>query len=82
MAKKESKGLLHTQIGEQLKKLRVARGLTLNDAGPKTGTMGSQLSNIEKGKDNISVSVLQRIVTGLGGKLEVNIVFDEEATIK
>lgn len=74
MAKRQPKSALHIEIGNQLRALREQKGITLVEAGGLTKTMGSQLSNIEYGKDNISITVLQRIVEGLGGKMTIRIV--------
>lgn len=82
MAKKQPKSELHIEIGKQLRALREDREVTLVEAGTLTKTMGSQLSNIEYGKDNISITLLQRIVAGLGGKLTISITKDTKAKFK
>jgi transcriptional regulator with XRE-family HTH domain len=62
-----------TMIGEQIKKLRQSKGLTLEEAGEKCGMSKQAFSQLEKGSWNISLEKLQKIVEALGGKLILNI---------
>lgn len=49
-------------LGDRLKELRTDRGLTLADLAELTGVSISFLSHVEKGKGDISVSRLRRIL--------------------
>ena len=51
--------------GETLRKLRVARGLTLDEVSGKTGLAASTLSKIENNKMSLTFDKLQRISNGL-----------------
>jgi transcriptional regulator with XRE-family HTH domain len=49
-------------LGERLRELRTKRGLTLGELAERTGISVSFLSHVEKGKGDISVTRLRRIV--------------------
>ncbi|GAA4818902.1 XRE family transcriptional regulator [Sphingosinicella ginsenosidimutans] len=51
--------------GETLRKLRAARGLTLDEVSGKTGLAASTLSKIENNKMSLTFDKLQRISNGL-----------------
>lgn len=56
---------LNQNIAFNLKRLRTARGFTLDMVAEQTGVSKSMLSQIERGKANPSVSMLGKIVSGL-----------------
>jgi transcriptional regulator with XRE-family HTH domain len=53
-------------IGRRIRHYRAERGLTLDDLGAQVGAAASQLSQIENGKREPRLSLLQRIGTSLG----------------
>lgn len=54
------------RLGRNIRILRVKRGLSLRVFGQMIGVDYAYLSNIETGKANASVDVLQKIAEGLG----------------
>ena len=54
------------EIGKRLKTMRLAKGLTLAELAEKTGCSASLVSRTENGHSQPSLSVLQKLVTGLG----------------
>jgi transcriptional regulator with XRE-family HTH domain len=60
---------LHEQIGEQLKKMRRACGLTQSEVGERLGISGSAVSLIEKGSSHASLDRLEEFADIVGGKL-------------
>jgi transcriptional regulator with XRE-family HTH domain len=53
-------------LGERLRELRTERGMTLADLAERTGISISFLAHVEKGKSDIGVSRLRRIVDAYG----------------
>ena len=54
-----------SNIGTVLKKVRVERGLTLEDTSNLTGVSKAMLGQIERGESNPTISILWKISTGL-----------------
>lgn len=55
-------------IGVQLKKIRNAKGLTQEQVAERTGQIGyskTQISRIEKGRQNFEIETLERIMRAL-----------------
>lgn len=59
-------------IGENIRALRLARGYTLREAAPRCGVQFTTLNQIEGGS-NTTLETLEKVVTGLGGVVEVEI---------
>lgn len=55
----------NTIIGNNLKKIRNQKKLSLDKAAEQTGVSKAMLAHIEKGKSNPTVTVLWKIATGL-----------------
>jgi transcriptional regulator with XRE-family HTH domain len=74
-------------VGRQLQLLRQAAGLTLREAAPRAGTnkktgkdeLSFQMLNVIEGGGNTTLETLDKIVTGLGGSLEVRIRLPRQA---
>lgn len=54
------------QVGLRLKRIRVSYGLTLDEIARRTGVSKSHLSTVERGRCDITISVLFRWTRGLG----------------
>ena len=57
------------QFGREIKRYRLLTGLTQKELSVKTGISQACLSNIEKGRYNLSIKQLLRIVEGLNCKV-------------
>ena len=69
------------QIAGQLMAYRKEHGLTQKDLAERLGISQSMVSKIERGK-NISIRVLSKIVSKLGGRIEISLGISKEATQK
>ncbi len=56
-------------LGKQIRKLRQARGWTLEDAAEAMSMDATQLAKIEAGSLNVTLVTLVRIADGLGVKV-------------
>src|SRR5262245_49679338 len=56
---------LERVIGEQVRRLRAASGLTVGEAAAKIGISKAMLSKIENAQTSCSLSTLARLATGL-----------------
>jgi len=54
------------KLGENIKKLRLAKGLTQGDLCRKLEVDRAYMSNIESGKKNPTLSTLEKIANALG----------------
>jgi len=54
------------QLGERIRRLRLARDLTLKQVGERAGVSPTHLSEIERGKTSPTVGALIRIARALG----------------
>lgn len=54
------------QLGERIRRLRLARDLTLRQVGERAGLSPTHLSEIERGKTSPTVGALLRIARALG----------------
>lgn len=61
---------LNANIAYNLKKIRTAKGLSLDVVAEQTGVSKSMLGQIERGVANPSVSVIGKIVSGLRVELD------------
>jgi transcriptional regulator with XRE-family HTH domain len=71
-------GSLRKHLGEEIRKLRIARGLTLREAAPRCGLSFQMLGQIEKDGQNTTIEKLEGIITGLRGAISLTL--DEPAT--
>lgn len=56
-------------IGHELKRLRLARGLTLRQVAELSGVTESILSKVENGKRDPAHSTVERIADALGARV-------------
>lgn len=61
---------IKARIGKRIKEVRLAKGLTQEEAGKKLNLTKSVFSNYEAGRQNFSVELLEKIAQ----MLEVDIV--------
>ena len=61
------------EIARQLIKARLERGMTQEELAAKVGTRQSNISRIERGQQNTSIGLLNKVAKGLGKKLRVSI---------
>ncbi|MDD3927272.1 MAG: helix-turn-helix transcriptional regulator [bacterium] len=61
------------EIARQLVKARLERGMTQEELAAKVGTRQSNISRIERGQQNTSIGLLNKVAKGLGMKLHVSI---------
>ncbi|MEC1180728.1 helix-turn-helix transcriptional regulator [Metasolibacillus meyeri] len=55
-------------VGEQLRMIRIAKGLSQDEVAEKTGKLGfskGRLSNIENGQSNITLTTLENLMKAL-----------------
>ncbi len=57
---------IHKKVGRNLLAIRKSRGLSLDNVAELTGVSKAMLGQIERGDSNPTISVLWRIVGGLG----------------
>jgi transcriptional regulator with XRE-family HTH domain len=61
------------EVGYQVARLRVIRGLSQRELAEMVGTHQSSIARLEKGSHSPTLSFLQRVVEALDGKLIVKI---------
>lgn len=59
----------YERIGQAIKRLRSERGLTQEQFSDQCGVDQHYISNIERGKRNVSVDIIERIVSYFGMSL-------------
>ena len=59
---------------ESLIDMRLAKKITQKELSRRIGTTQSALARFESGKINPSLNFLKRLATGIGAKLEINLV--------
>ncbi len=59
-------GISNDALGERIRRLRLARDLTLRQVGERAGVSPTHLSEIERGKTSPTVGALARIARALG----------------
>ena len=65
----------YDSIGQNIKKFRVAKGLTQNKLGEKSGIEPSNISHIERGATKVSLPTLVSIANALDVSLD-EIIYD------
>lgn len=61
---------LPAQLGQRLRDLREARGLTQEQLGERAGFTGKYISEVERGLRDLPLSTLRAIAVALGAPLE------------
>lgn len=61
------------EIARQLIKARLEQGITQKELAARIGTRQSNISRIERGQQNTSIGLLNKVAKGLGKKLNVSI---------
>ncbi len=61
------------EIARQLIRARLESGMTQQELAAKIGTRQSNISRIERGRQNTSIGLLNKVARGLGKKLHVSI---------
>ena len=64
---------LFAEIGAQIKKMRLEKGMTQVDLAKKLNISQQIISRVEKGRENLSLDTLRKFVTHLGGKIRLEI---------
>lgn len=59
------------RIGERIKQLREAAGLTQTQLAEKTGLKQENINRIEKGKYSTGQDILTKIASALGKRLDI-----------
>lgn len=70
------------QLGRRIKDLRKKRGLTQEGLSEAANVDVKYLGNIERGRENPSISTLEKVANTLGVKLHQLLDFEHEATGK
>lgn len=63
-------------IGEQVKAIRKAKGITLRDIEEETGIGNGYLSRLERGQYSPSIDTLERICKAIGAEIRIEEVGD------
>ncbi|MBQ9134594.1 MAG: helix-turn-helix transcriptional regulator [Lachnospiraceae bacterium] len=75
---KQETGVIYL-LGENLAKARDVAGMTQKQVAEETGIYQADISKIERGLANPSVSTLQRLAEGMGMKLKIEFVQEEQS---
>lgn len=59
------------RIGNRLRELREAHGLTATQLGEMCGLTQSTISKVENGKWSVSLDILSKICEALGARVEI-----------
>lgn len=68
-------------IGQELSEARVRKGITQKELSERIGIYQAEISKIERGLANPSVSTLKRIAEGIGMRVEIRFVPDEDSIL-
>ncbi len=63
---------LRIQVGEQIKTMRTARGVTQKKLATKIGTQQPHIVRIENGEENLTIETLEAIAKALKCKIEIS----------
>ena len=75
---KQETGVVYL-LGENLAKARDTVGMTQRQVAEETGIYQADISKIERGLANPSVATLQRLAEGMGMKLKIEFVQEEQS---
>lgn len=64
---------IKTVVGQQIRNVRKAKGLTQKELGAKLGVADSVITNYESGKQNLTLDTIQKIADVLGAELLISI---------
>lgn len=67
------RGMDRARLGQQLRGLRRAKGLTQRDLPQPVGVTFQYISDIEKGKANPTLEVLERFAAAVDGDLQIDV---------
>lgn len=59
------------RIGNRLREIREAQGLTTTQLGERCGLTQSTISKVENGKWSVSLDILSKVCEALGVKVEI-----------
>ena len=62
-----------TEIAKQLRVIRAENNLSITDHSKKTGITIQTISAINRGKENININTLRRLVKPFGYKVNITI---------
>lgn len=63
-------------FGKSIQEARESKGISMKQLGERTGISANNISNIEKGKQNVSCTTIERLATGLG--MEARLILKEK----
>jgi transcriptional regulator with XRE-family HTH domain len=73
MKSQEEETKLEYEVAQQIISLRKSLGLSQKELAEKLNTRQSAISRIEKGEQNISIGLLEKIADALGGEVKVSL---------
>jgi DNA-binding XRE family transcriptional regulator len=65
---------LELEVGYQIARLRIQRGLTQSQLAERVGTRQSSITQLENGNSDPSLSYLQRVAAALDARIEFRII--------
>ncbi len=68
------------EVSRMIRKIRLAKKITLQNLSKKTGLSASFLSQVERGESNMTITSLKKIASALGVSIK-NLFPDEENTV-
>lgn len=75
--KQEEEHKLEHDVAKQLVQLRKTLGISQKELADKLNTKQSAISRIEKGEQNISIGLLEKIAAALGVEVNVSLNFTQ-----
>lgn len=76
----EEENKLENEVAKQIISLRKTLGLSQKELADKLNTKQSAISRIEKGEQNISIGLLEKIADALGVEVNVSLNFTQPNT--
>lgn len=76
----EEENKLENEVAKQIISLRKTLGLSQKELADKLNTKQSAISRIEKGEQNISIGLLEKIADALGVEVSVSLNFTQPNT--
>lgn len=70
---------LNKNIARNLKRIRLARGLSLDNVSEQTGVSKSILAQIERGEANPTIGTIERVLSGL--RISINELSDDTSVV-
>lgn len=59
------------KFGENMKKIRLEKGMSQGDICRELGLDRTYISNVENGKQNLTISTMEKVAKGLGVNVEL-----------